>query len=93
VSKRIAPMLHHHVSMPCTKTYFTLEDMKQGQAELRALLAVARAARKLETQNREWLNGKIIFNADVAVNALGDALARLDRVSGSGAHGTGGAAP
>jgi len=51
------------------------------RAELRALLAVARAARQLEIVASDWANGGAALDPDIAITECRRALARLEKVS------------
>ena len=76
MSKRIAPTLQRAVVSP----FFIPKARKSMQAELRALLAVARAAKRLVYIDPD---GDLAWNNDAGTLAheLGRALSRLDKVS------------
>ena len=72
MSKRIAPWLEGLVGRPAQVSHW---EQEKARAELRALLAVARAARAVD------VGGECPHDAGCKACNLTRALARLDRLS------------
>jgi hypothetical protein len=83
--KNIAPTLQRHID----ECFFPSKDGPDAQKELRALLAVARAARKIQRIDGDGSNTEVPTDYWQALKEQREALARLDRASGK----TGGGAP
>jgi hypothetical protein len=81
--KKIAPTLQRYCAWSPDKpgqANWSATEIRQVQAELRALLAVARAAKRLVYIDPD---GDLAWNNDAGTLAheLGRALSRLDKVS------------